>query len=173
MNTILYSVLNHRGAHLMLATRETEAGTVADMQLIGALESFTVPILDAVIFAQVEAMSSGDQITLLAQEAVTVYGLEPGRVQRAAELARDPYAVQNARRNEHGEQIKPSLKVQCVKGSKGWYTVRPGSCTCPDHAKGNTCKHRIAAWMRRESITRPLAEARKMTPAEVLAELIA
>jgi hypothetical protein len=118
-------------------------------------------------------MTTGDPITLLAQEAATVYNLDPKRVQRAAELARNPFAIQNARRDENDKQITPSLRVQCVKGSKGWYVVRPNFCTCPDHQRGNTCKHRIAAWIHREAITRPIAQARHITPAEVFAELTA
>lgn len=169
----LYSVNGYKGAHVVLATRDTETGSVSDVQLIGAPLPYSVPTAELKPFEHSEAMSQGDQITLLAQEAVTVYSLDPKRVQRATQLARDPYAVQNARRDENGEQIAPSLKVQCVKGSKGWYVVRAGKCTCPDHAKNNTCKHRIAAWMRRESIARPLAAARHMSPAQIIAELVA
>jgi hypothetical protein len=122
-------------------------------------------------FTQAQALAAGDPITMLAQEAATVYGQDPKRVQRAADLVRTPGNVQNARRDEFDEPIKPSLKVLCVKGSKGWYVVRAGFCQCPDNAKGHTCKHRIAAWIHRESIVRPLAQARRVEPAQIFAEL--
>ena len=170
----LYSVKGYKGAHVLRGVRVTaEFGETADLQLIGASLPFSVPCSDVQTYTQAEAMTEGDAVTLLAQEAVLFYGQDPARVQRAADLARKPYAVQNAQRDEAGEGIpRPSLSVMCVKGqSSGWYVVRPGSCTCPDHKNGNTCKHRIAAWMHRELIIRPLAKARRTTPAQILAEL--
>ena len=181
-NPPLYSVKGYKGAHLLLNVREigiegTPQGEtnapaiIADVQLIGSPTSFSAVYTDLQPFQMSEAMKEGETITLLAQEAVMIYGLEAKRVQRAADLARNPYNVQQAKRDELGETIKPSLNKLIVKGSKGWYIVTRGWCQCPDNTRGNTCKHRIAAWMHRESIVRPLAQARRVAPAVILAEL--
>lgn len=170
-NQTLYTVKDHEGAHLLLDAREINGETVAEMQLIGALLPFDVKGADLEPFQMSNAMKTGDPIGLLAQEAVTIYGADPKRVQKAADLARQKAAVQQAHRDENGEQIKPSLRVLAVKGSSGWYVVKNGTCTCKDNEQGNICKHRIAAWMHREAIARPLAAARRTTPAKILAEL--
>ena len=171
--TPLYSVKGYKGAHVVLSTRDTEAGIIADVQLVGAPLPFSAPAADLTPFSHADSMSQGDPITLLAQEAATVYSLDPKRTQRAADLVRNPTNVQQARRNEIDEPIKPSLLMLIVKGSSGWYIVRPNFCQCPDNARGNTCKHRIAGWMHRESIIRPLAAARRVEKSQILAELTA
>ena len=169
----LYTVKGYKGAHILEDVRDTESGTIADVHLVGAVLPFSVPAADVVPFTHAEAMPKGYTVEALAQEAVTVYGLDPARVQRAADLFRQPKAVQLAHRDELDEQITPSLNVIIVKGSKGWYLTRRNFCQCADNTKGNTCKHRIAAWMYRESTVRPLAVARNRKPAEILAELTA
>lgn len=173
----LISLIDMKGAFILEGTRETQSGTVAEVHLIGALLGYCVPAANVRPFQMSDAIdpkeSGNDPITMLAQEAVTVYSLDPGRVQRAADLMRQPRAVQMAHHNENDEQITPSLKNIIVKGSKGWYLTRRDFCQCPDHKNGYTCKHRIAAWMLRESTVRPLAVARNRKPAEILAELTA
>lgn len=176
MSTPLYTIKSHPGAHILHHVRDTESGTIADVQLVGAPLPFSVPVSDVADYqpataAPYQAATPGD-IIALAQEALTVYALDPGRIARAADLARDPYKVQQAKRDVFGGPIKPTLNNLIVKASKnGWYMVTRGSCTCKDHTRGNVCKHRIAAWMHRESIIRPLAQARRTTTARILAEL--
>lgn len=167
----LYTVAGYTGAHMLIDMREVESGTVAEVLLIGAINSFSTAYTNLTPFELSNALTEGDPITLLAQEAATIFNAEPMRVQKAANLCRDPYAVQNARFDFLGEPIKPTLKALIVKGSKGWYNVSLKACTCKDHTQGNICKHRIAAWMHREAIIRPLAKARRVAPAVVLAEL--
>lgn len=179
-NQVLYSVKGHTGAHILLDKREcqvTEGNIVAmrmfaDVQLVGALSPFSVPA-DEITPYSIEPFQSTDIINTLAHEAVTIYNLDPLRVQRASVLARDPYKVQPAKRDEHGETItNPSWKTIIVKATgDGWYVVKNSNCQCVDNKNGNTCKHRIAAWMRRESIARPLAQARKTTTQIILQEL--
>lgn len=174
MSETLYTVKGYQGAFILHDVRDTaEFGRVADVQLIGAVLPFSVPEADISPFTMSAAIKepTGDMLKNLAQEAATVYNLEPGRVMKAAELARQVSAIQQARRDERNEQIKPSLKVLIVRGRAGWYVVRTGSCTCPDSRRGNVCKHRIAAWMYREAIVRPMVQVSKKTRAVVLAEL--
>ena len=166
----LYTVKDQQGAHMLIDMRETATGTICEVMLIGAISSFAAQMADLTPYQLSNAMTEGDPITLLAQEAATIFNADPARVQKAANLARDPYAVQNARYDYLGNPIKPTLKALIVKGSAGWYNVSLKSCTCPDHAKGNICKHRIAAWMHREAIIKPLAKARN-NRAAVLAQL--
>lgn len=111
-------------------------------------------------------------IVNLSDEAITKYNLEAGRVQRAAELASRPTNIQPAKFDEHGTSITPSYKVLAVVGSNGqWYVVKHKFCTCEDNKRGNICKHRIAAWMRRQSIARVHAAVRGITTEEMLKEL--
>lgn len=167
----IYTVKGYKGAHMLIDMRDTDSGTICEVMLIGALTSFSTQMTDLTPYQLADALTEGDPITLLAQEAATIFNAEPMRVQKAANLSRDPYAVQNARFDFLGNPIKPTLKNLIVKGSAGWYNVSLKACTCPDHSKGNTCKHRVAAWMHRELIVRPLAKARRVAPAVVLAEL--
>jgi hypothetical protein len=174
----LFSVKGTPGAHIVVDQRVTGFGpqphvNIVDVKLIGADLPYSVPLADVHEFTQADRMTEGDPITLLAQEAVLLFGADPARVIRAAELARDPHKVQQAGKDESGETIKKSLNVFIVAGSSGWYVVRPGSCTCEDHKRGHVCKHRLAAWMHRENIVRSLAQVRKVAPAVVLAELVA
>lgn len=167
---VLYSVKGHSGAHYMTDIRDTDQGTTVTIQLIGADLPFCANMADLTLYTLEKF--EGDLITTLAQEAATIYGADPERVQKAATLARTPYAIQNAQRDFLDNPIKPSIKSLIVKSSKGgWYIVERGQCQCPDNQKGNTCKHRIAAWMHREAIARPLAQARRTTTAKILQEL--
>lgn len=173
----LYSIKGHTGAHLLEKLQEIHPDptndtpeTVARVCLVGAQEPFFVPVADLTPYT-LDNTYTGDDVTVqLAQTAATVYNLDPWRVQRAADLNRNPYNVQIARKDENGQKIaQPSYKKMIVKGSKGgWYITTRGTCTCKDHANGHTCKHRIAAWMRRESIARPLATAARVTVAEYI-----
>lgn len=176
-HTPLYSVTGTKGAHIAQEIRVTGTGpqphpSVVDVQLIGASLPFSAPLADVHAYTQADAMTEGDPITILAQEAVILFGADPARVNRAAELARNPYSVQQAAKDEQGMSIKKSLNVFAVKGSSGWYVVRPGACTCEDHKRGHVCKHRLAAWMYRENIIRSIAQVRKVAPSVVLAELV-
>ena len=157
---------------MLIDMRETDSGTLAEMLLIGAILPYSAPMAEFTPYTLTTLNPQQyDSITLLAQEAATIYNQDPARVQKAAILARTKSAVQNARYDFLGNPIKPTLKNMIVKGAAGWYNVSPKSCTCPDHAKGNTCKHRIAAWMHKESIIRPLAQVTRKTTAQVFAEL--
>jgi len=75
--------------------------------------------------------------------------LDPARIGRAVELVCKKGMVFTANRDEHGNSIQPrGEKLTIVRSSTGgYYYVRKGSCTCPDHLKGNICKHRIAAYV--------------------------
>lgn len=179
--TPLYTIKDHTGAYYLIKlhdrhpnpdTDETE--TRALVQLVGADENATnIPAADLAPYTMDNTYTGADLITILAQESVTIYGAEAKRVHRAAQLARNPYMIQPARRDENGEPVaRASYKILAVKSSRdGWYVVHHGKCTCKDHQKGNVCKHRIAAWMRRESIARPLAAARRVETAIIMAEL--
>lgn len=167
----IYTVREYKGAHMLIDMRDTDAGTICEVMLIGALNSFSAQMADLTPYQLADALTEGDPITLLAQEAATIFNAEPMRVQKAANLCRNPYAVQNARFDFLGEPIKPTLKALIVKGSHGWYNVSLKACTCKDHAQGNICKHRIAAWMHREAIIRPLAKATRKDRAAILAQL--
>ena len=184
--TPLYTVRGKKGAHFAADIREvmitTEPGTeptpqtVADVQYIGALLPYSVPVDDLTPFTLADRdTENADTISALAQEAVTVYGLDGKRAHRAAGIARNRYAVQVAQRDEHGETIpmeKRSHKRMAVKGTNGgWYVVTTGSCTCPDHKNGHVCKHRIAVWMVKQSIARPIAAARRVSVPVIVAEL--
>lgn len=177
--TPLYTVKGVKGAHILLGMREVDTTpepgaepirqTIADVHLIGALLPYSVNVDDIALFTMEDRLAETSDIYIsLAQEAITAYGLDGKRTQRAAALARDKYAVQVAKRDEHGEPIpNPSHKKLCVKGSNnGWYVVTVGSCTCPDHKNGHVCKHRIAAWMMKQITARPLAAAARVTVAE-------
>lgn len=178
----LYTVKGHTGAHLLEKLQEihpytddrmNDAETVARVLLVGAVDPFFVPVEDLAPFTLDNKYQGGDITIILAQEAATVYNQDPRRVQRAADLNRNTYAVQVAHKDENGQKItRPNWKTAIVKGSKGgWYVITRGNCTCEDHKKGNTCKHRIAVWMRRESIARPAAAARRVDVAVIMAEL--
>jgi len=174
---MLYSVKNHPGAHAAtpreIHPAEGPAYTVTRVHLVGAMLGFDVPNEDVTPYELTAPAVFGDLIVTLAQEAATIYNLDPKRVQKAADLARNKYNIQPAKRDENGETIPhPSYKKVCVKGSKGWYVVTQGSCTCEDNKRGNVCKHRIAAWMQRETIARPLAAARRVSVKEILAEVM-
>ena len=173
--TTLYSIKGYQGAHSIIDMRDTDSGTIATVQLIGSALPFSAALPDLTPYQTTNALpTDSDIITLLAQEAAILYGADPERINKAAELARQPYAIQNARKDFLGEPIKPSLNTLIVKGHAGWYLVSKGSCTCPDSTKrGQVCKHRIAAWMHREAIIRPLAKLRRRTPVQILAELTA
>ena len=177
-STTLYSVKGHTGAHVLSKTQEAHHDPNSATPtaygigyLVGGDQTITAPLSDWQPFTMAHIYQGADLITALAQEAAVIYNLEPQRIAKAADLARNPYSVQQARRDEHENPINKSIKVLCVKGSSGWYVVRPNFCTCPDHTRGNVCKHRIAAWIHREAIVRPLAQARRVAPAVVLAEL--
>jgi len=180
MTLTLYTLPNHPGAHIINSMRDVSdtdpaaTYTVADVQLIGAPLAFTAPLSDLRIFTPAASLPNDDSqdiITRLAQEAITVYGLDLQRIIKAAELARGRNNILPARRDYMDQPIKnASLKLLCVRGSKGWYLVTRGSCTCPDN-RGHVCKHRIAAWIYRETIARPLAKARRTTTAKILQEL--
>lgn len=186
MSTItpLYSVKGFSGAHFMHGMRECEITETpgaepikkifAKVQLIGSLLPFDVPFEDLSMF-DLSNKYQGEDITIsLAQEAATIYNQEAKRVQKAAELNRDTFAVQIAKRDKFGDPIHyPTWKTAIVKGSDGgWYVISKGECTCQDHKRGNTCKHRIAVWMRRESIARPLAAARRVPVAQIISEVL-
>ncbi len=116
------------------------------------------------------------QITFetLAKEALTRWPaqVDPARLVRAVDILQsNRWNVQLAHRDENDQPIKPSYAVLIVRGSHGWYVVREKSCTCPDSRAGHICKHRIAAWLYRESIIRPLAEAGLKTGAQLKKEL--
>jgi hypothetical protein len=166
----LYAVKNHTGAHSLRDLRETDAGEIATVHLIGADLPYDVDRRDLTPYTT-DSAYTGDALIMLAQEAAILYGQDPGRINRATEIARRRGMVLQAHRDEDGNAISPSLSTICVRGATGWYIVRPGSCTCQDTAHGHVCKHRIAAWMHREIIIRPLAQVRRVTPAIILAEL--
>lgn len=75
--------------------------------------------------------------------------LDPARVARAVELVCKKGMVMAAQRDEHGNPIQATKTLTIVRSStgNGYYYVRAKSCTCPDHIKGNVCKHRIAAYI--------------------------
>lgn len=184
MNKQLVGIKGKKGAHFLDGIREveitTEPGTapavqkIADVQYIGAPLPYSVPAEDIHPFTMEDREETGHTVAHLAQEAVTVYGLDPARVQRAAEIVLSSRtAVQIAKRDENGNPItNPNYKKLAVVGSKGgWYVVTRGACTCKDHANGHTCKHRIAAWMKKESIARPLAAARRVAVKTIMQEL--
>jgi len=177
----LYTVKDLKGAHYDEEYRpiypdasDTPSHYVAVVRLVGAIEHFDANPDDLTPFTLADRATFDDWIINLAQEAATLYNLDPQRVQRAAEIVRSSRtAVQMAKRDEFGEPIaQPSYKKMIVKGSKsGWYVVTRGSCTCKDHANGHTCKHRIAAWMKKESIARPIAAVRRTSVKTILEEL--
>jgi len=110
------------------------------------------------------------EIVSLAQEAVCVYGLDPWLVSTAAQIVHRRFSIVQARRDERGVDIQPSLEVIAVEtdSKRGWHVVRPGHCTCGDNG---ICKHRTAAWLYKEAIIRPLAAARRTTSTQIMAEL--
>ena len=174
---MLYTVKNHTGAHTAepreIHPADQPMYSVTRVHLVGADLGFDVPNEDVTPYELTAPAIFGDMIVALAQEAATIYNLDPKRIQKAAELARNKYNIQPAKRDANGEIIpNPSYKKVCVKGSKGWYVVTQGSCTCEDHRRGNTCKHRIAAWIQRETIARPLAAARKVSVKQIYAEVM-
>jgi len=120
-------------------------------------------------------MSSYPTIQSLASEAVTRFGADPVRVQRAVEIcAKGKWDILLARRNEQGQPVQQSRALVIVRGSTGgWYYVRnqDHTCTCPDSAHGHVCKHRLAAWLWYELIERTQAAVRR--PAKSSTQLIA
>ena len=105
----------------------------------------------------------------LRREAITKYHIPGPLVDQAIALNQNPYDVQQARKDENGHPIyKPSLSTLIVRGQHGWYVVRSKSCSCETH--DGICVHRIAAWIHREIIIRPLAEARGVAPSVIQAE---
>lgn len=176
--TSLYKIEGSPAAHYLIGLRECEvtptAGEpaqmqmVADVQMIGAVLPYSVPAANLSEYTNTTPPQCGDTIATLAQEAAVIYKLDPKRVQKAAEIARNKYSVQPAKRDEYGNEIKPSYSVLCVKGSSGWYVVKKNFCTCEDHKRGHVCKHRIAAWMTKEMIARPQAAAARITTAEYI-----
>lgn len=179
ITTPLYSIKGQTGAHVLSKIQEAHHDPTNDTPtpyarvfLLGASgEGQTVPAADLRPFTLDNKYTGADTITALAQEAAILYGADPARIQRGADIARNPYRVQQARRDFMGEQIKPNLKTIIVQSDSGngWYIVTKGTCQCKDRAP--ICKHRIAAWIYREAITRPLAQARRTTPAVILAEM--
>ena len=85
----LYTVKDHPGAHVFIEMRETEAGTMAEMRLIGAILPYSARPEDITIFDPAEdAINSQDKIVMLAQKAAVTFSLDPARINRAADLAR-------------------------------------------------------------------------------------
>lgn len=179
ITTPLYSVKGQTGAHVLSKLQDAHHNptsdtptTYAQIYLIGSDNAgLTVPINDLAPFTLNNKYNGDDLITALAQEAVILYSADPARVQRGADIARNPYKVQQARRDFADQPITPTLKTIIVQSEsgRGWYIVEKGTCQCKDTAP--ICKHRIAAWIYRECITRPIAKARRTTPAAILAEL--
>ena len=175
----LYSVKGEGrgGACILVDVRDCqlvtgETVTIADVQKIGAELPFSVRIEELELFTLEKAFPRHEAtIFALAQEAVTIYNLDPFRVQKAAQLAHEVNGILPSKFDEMGGRLNPSFKVLCVRTAKGWYIVRRGSCTCKDHEQWHICKHRIAAWIYREVIARPHAIARRKTTAEILQEM--
>jgi hypothetical protein len=153
MNTQLYAVKDHPGAHLFIEMRDTDSGTWARMHLIGAPLPFDARPEDCTPYnpaedspqednTAVEIWHKIDSIVLLAQRAAIQYRLDPPRIIRACNILRaeNPGMVKEC---EGYLQITSSNMRQT-------YRVTKGLCECHDHSKGNICKHRIAAWMYRE-----------------------
>ena len=108
----LYSIKGHTGAHLLEKLQEIHPDpiddtpqTVARVLLVGAIDPFFVPVEDLAPFTLENKYDGEDLTTTLAQEAITIYGQDPKRVQRAADLNRNTYAVQQARKDANGEKI--------------------------------------------------------------------
>lgn len=169
----IYQVTGTTGAYHAHNLRTTQAGReIVDVLLVGAGKMAsgegwqTVAAADVAPWrdsAYIEPIAPYPTVTSLAQEAVTRYNLEPERVQRAAEMD-FRFNIRPAQYDEDGVTIRhPHEGIMMVRSSsdRGVYIVRPGVCTCPDHANGNVCKHRIAAWIYRELITRSLNAARQ------------
>jgi hypothetical protein len=97
----------------------------------------------------------------IAKETLAKYPqVDPERMKRAVELA-DARNLHIAGYDENGEAIpRPSYDAMIIKGSKGWYIIRPKAhkCTCPDCKKGNICKHRLAVYLYRELLRRTYGE---------------
>ena len=101
----------------------------------------------------------------LKREAVNALHQDPAMVEAALDILDTSANVQNANADENGQRINPSLAVLIVRGEHGWVVVRPGSCTC---GSKTICAHRIAAWIHRESVIRPLAQAANKNRASIL-----
>lgn len=138
---MLYNLKNHEGAWKFLELRETEAGTIATVQFIGAPLPISADPQDLTPYTG-EAAQYNDPIATLAQRAAIVYKLDPARINRACNIIRtdNPPMIREA--TEH-------LRITSSNGKKS-YRVAQKSCDCYDSQKGNICKHRIAAWMYRE-----------------------
>ncbi len=164
----LFGVTGHPGAHVLLNVRDvydtdpSVITTIADVHLIGAPLPYCVPADTVHAYTPADAFPRHEffNVVDLAQEAVLTFGTDPERVMSAEDLVHSK-SVHLAQRNEAGFPITPSLDVFIVHGSRGWYVVRRGSCTCSDHTKGNLCKHRIAAWMYRELELRNLEATKR------------
>ena len=105
----------------------------------------------------------------LRREAIMKYRIPGPLVDQAIALNWTAYDVQQAQKDENGQPIRrPSLATLIVRGQHGWYVVRNKSCSCDTH--DGICVHRIAAWIHREIIIRPLAEARGVAPSVIQAE---
>ena len=107
---------------------------------------------------------------ILAEEAIEKWKIDPKRVQRALGILLDNKPgtmVMLAKRDELDQPISSAENVWIVRGSKGWYFVRPENhtCTCRDHHNGHICKHRLAVYLDTQQIQRThdavIAEARQ------------
>ena len=136
----LYNLKDKQGAYRFIDIRDTEAGVVADVQLIGAGLPISADPADLTTYAG-EAVTFPDKLTTLAQRAAVIYKLDPARIDRACNIVRA----------ENPSMIQEHSAYLLITGSKDKkYQVTKGSCECADHKKGNVCKHRIAANFYRE-----------------------
>jgi hypothetical protein len=165
-NPFLYAVAGYTGAHTA-TMREIHADPATDkptrliarVHLIGAIDPFEIELTDLRPFnPATDQYRDGSLYTTLAQEAAVIYGLDPARIHRAIEIINTTGAIMPAKYDEQGNAIpKPSYALMYVRATngRGFYLVTKGTCTCPDHKNGHTCKHRIAAWMMREAQDNP------------------
>jgi SWIM zinc finger len=104
-------------------------------------------------------------IEQLKREALEIFKLDQGRVDRAVEIATKPTMIYNAK--------CPKGEFDVRASSGGWYHVDTNnkSCTCPDSQRGNICKHRIAVWFYVELRARPIAQLRKVKTESIVVEL--
>ena len=116
----------------------------------------------------------------IAQEAIEAWQIDPRRAQRALKILEEHPTrtmLQLDKSIEHDQPVEWLVRSSGKNGGT-WYSVCPdaGACTCPDHAKGHICKHRLAVYLYTTQIERARDAAlimakRGRSPDTVLKEL--
>jgi hypothetical protein len=143
MKTPLCKTTTSNAAHYLTDSRETATGIICDVQLIGAVLPYSVPLAEVSEYTPAPIAANLDPITRAAQTAVIKFKTDPKRTQKASAIVR-------AGNNIFARANHAVIKSEAFESNKNTYEVSKGLCTCEDHKRTHgltVCKHRIALYI--------------------------